>query len=1163
MSTGLKKVNIFLKKFLTQQQITTNFLDYLHDLILEDHIVLVGVDGVYSYPLTGYAPAADSIGILTPGESAPGDLNGPVAKMDDGLGHIMSLLTAQRTEIPVPNELGVVYHVGARFNWLPSGTEINVRTGVIKWSLSEEYVGELESPNAVAYHNNTLTFQVDSVCSDVNQFGRTVRVYLNTPVSQSTGDLYEDVEVISQSIPMEKDGELGFIDVPNGITQFFVPSKSYTIDKTISAPQAFIVTTVGAADSGGIGYTRVTVSEDLSLYTVVAGSFITTGYNIVNLSGTLGQGLLPTLEPTDYSLYMDGVTVTSNALQADDRYVYLFTYTGTGAGNPPGPFNWVNQQELPENVMESILELVRWQEYVKQRNAYVLRGGGQFTFVGGVLTWNDDFYIVNPFRGDYKIPAGSVSSIIDNDVLYVKIRKEQDVIGDGDVSGNITIKDNSAIVIDDDVLIGDADSARVSGVVKTVGAGGVLYIEDGLGSPLDLSSFTATNGGWVQATNLEMLKEQINTGDLRPSGDRYIDEEIQVIAMCHTNELIFKNGVLVLEDGDTGEIGNLPSGVNWVNNITELRDSVTNTSDDNVALLSPKDYIFTTNLTIDKNLTWAGLSDRIIASLDAGIDIKIAWDTTTAGISQNTEFRRMRFVGAGAGATITIDNTDATKPIVVNFLDCVFTNITIQVVKAVSAQPVVINVEGCRNLESQVGISFPVNNANDMLNIKDVKLSGDPADTIVFGDAATNPGAKAYLENVSGIASLELRSTGRLNEVTLEGCAGLLANGRIEIISPEQALIEDWSTDVNLFDTKQSVKTRDMTKLIGGGLMSYLTGTFTHSEALHIIDPVHGVTSLPAGSLGGISDGSILYAKSYKPQRFWKNGTALGVAYISDTADFNDNDLVIVGDHDSFVAGYVAGTPTADRSVSIDDGAGTPIDISSYLISNSAWVKRVNSTLSLGVLGVGDLARDADGKIDRNVFIVGNADALGITLTSGFRVEAYWKYEETLLSAGYVYGDTMTLPTDSRNGNAVKKYKVGQGHLQVLENGEDLNSEETEIVASFDPDSYTTGTGFVAVPDGVGLGNLLPEDLFIDAAASEFPILGAISNANGSKGFKIATGETVSLAAGANIVRKQYAEVGSANSWQNTVTCKKTIPVGSVIKFRILPLGNAGRNVDA
>jgi len=1165
MSTGQEKVNIFLKKFLTQQHITTNFLDYLHNLILEDHVALVGVNGVYSYPITGLSNLPDAITILTPGETNPGDLNGPLAKMDDGLGHIMGLTTLQRTNIAVPNELGVKYNVGAKFCWLPSQTEINVRTGLIMWSLNAEAVGEQDKPNAVSYYNNILTIQVDNICSDMHQYGRRVKVYLDTPVSQSSGDLSEEVIVVPHSMAVEKNGELGYLDVPTGQIQFFVPGKQYTIDTPIPNPTVFTVVSLGEVNSGGLGYTRVSVDVDLRAYLVVDEPFITTGYNVVHLSGTLGQSLTPSLNPLDYNIYMSGVTVTSNNLQNDKRYVYLFSYVGTGVGNPPAQFNWVFQQQLPENVMQMLLDLKKWQEYAKQRNGFVLRGGGQFTFASGTLSWNDDFYIVNPFRGAYKIPAATITSIINDDVLYVKLPNEQDVIIDGTTNGEIWIKDNSRFNLEDTVLVGDVNSPRVPGVVKEVGSAGKLYLEDGLGNPLDLSMFLATTGSWVQPTILELIKDQVNTGDLRPSGQRVIDEEVIVIAMAHTNSLIFKNGVLVLEDGDTGEIGNLPSGVNWVSNITELRNSVVNTSDDNVALISPKVYSIATDLAVNKNLTWAGLSDRVIMEIAEAAQLSIEWDETTSSVHQNTEFKNLRFVGLGSGASIVVDNTGATKPILVNFTDCVFTNLQITVIKGTSTQPVLLKFAGCRDIESVCNIVFQATHEEDLLDLKEFKFDGESGSYILFGDVTTNPGAKAKLEEVSGLEYIEAASNGRSNTIELRNCKGtLLGLNRIEILNPEQAIFLETSTDVDLSDEKQYLKHSGMTRLHGGGLLDYRAGTFSWSEDMEIIDPIYGSSKLTAGSISGVVAGSVLYAKFYRPQRLWASGTSDGIAYIKETSQFNQDDSVLVGDHDSRVSGFILSAPVEDKLVVVDDGSGTPIDLSQYLLMGGSWIKRTNTILQVGVVGVGDLARDPDGIFSDDIFIVGVVDSRGVRLTNGVLIERWWIYEESLLSSGHTYGSVVSLPVDSKNGNSVKQYQNGAGHLQVEENGVVLNSSPVDVCGGlFDPLSYNSSTGFVSVDDSVDVSAVLHQDTFVDATGAEFEILGGLSNTTGSKGFKIGTSLTPDLGSGASVVRKQYEEDGVEYSWQSSVTLKKRVPAGSVLRFRILPKGNAGRTVDA
>jgi hypothetical protein len=134
----------------------------------------------------------------------------------------------------------------------------------------------------------------------------------------------------------------------------------------------------------------------------------------------------------------------------------------------------------------------------------------------------------------------------------------------------------------------------------------------------------------------------------------------------------------------------------------------------------------------------------------------------------------------------------------------------------------------------------------------------------------------------------------------------------------------------------------------------------------------------------------------------------------------------------------------------------------------------------------------------------------------------------------------------------------------VEENGVVLNSSPIDVCGGlFDPLSYNSSTGFVSLADGVDMSAVLHQDTFIDATEAEFEILGGISNIGGSKGFKIGLALTPDLGSGASIVRKQYEEDGAEYSWQSSITLKKRVPAGSVLRFRILPKGNAGRTVDA
>ena len=123
MATGDQKVDIFLKKFLSQQQITVNFFDFLEKLIKDNLDRVYPVQGVFKPdPLTTNILSSDTINtfdIVTPFEGT------------DALGNQLVLDPSDANNIPFENTNAVLYHVGLRFNRLFRDTEINVRTGVV------------------------------------------------------------------------------------------------------------------------------------------------------------------------------------------------------------------------------------------------------------------------------------------------------------------------------------------------------------------------------------------------------------------------------------------------------------------------------------------------------------------------------------------------------------------------------------------------------------------------------------------------------------------------------------------------------------------------------------------------------------------------------------------------------------------------------------------------------------------------------------------------------------------------------------------------------------------------------------------------------------------------------------------------------------------------
>jgi len=122
MSTGARKVDIFLKKFLTQQQITENFFDYLEELARELF--------VFTYPDNGvFSPAPTTNTIISSSNPDTFTITTPLIGTDGQGAHILVPDTLDFTDVPFENASGVDYFVGARFQRVPRETEINVRTG--------------------------------------------------------------------------------------------------------------------------------------------------------------------------------------------------------------------------------------------------------------------------------------------------------------------------------------------------------------------------------------------------------------------------------------------------------------------------------------------------------------------------------------------------------------------------------------------------------------------------------------------------------------------------------------------------------------------------------------------------------------------------------------------------------------------------------------------------------------------------------------------------------------------------------------------------------------------------------------------------------------------------------------------------------------------------
>lgn len=189
MSTSDKKVDIFLKKFLTQQQITDNFFDFLEKKIRDTTF------RVFSNACL-FTPNPEDVDPISSDTNDTIDIVTPMIGTDGPGGNILSLDPLFANNVPFENETGVDYFVGLRFVQIPRETEINVRTGKIKYTFLEEGIGERADPNVVVDDlDETLTITVDSVCEvGVSNAGRRVLVFLKDAKSQVQA--FEELTVI-------------------------------------------------------------------------------------------------------------------------------------------------------------------------------------------------------------------------------------------------------------------------------------------------------------------------------------------------------------------------------------------------------------------------------------------------------------------------------------------------------------------------------------------------------------------------------------------------------------------------------------------------------------------------------------------------------------------------------------------------------------------------------------------------------------------------------------------------------------------------------------------------------------------------------------------------------------------------------------------------------
>lgn len=179
MSTGAAFTSLTAKRILGKEDLDDNFLSYLKTITAAHFQRIYDKDGAYTAKLGLSASGIDKFQVT-------GSSDGT-----DGKGHVLNvaaLAAAYRTNLNFENTVATTYYVGARYTEVPSGIQINPRSGMpefIKWV---ETIGEKAAPDLVTNNGGVnLTFRVNSVTeAGVTNAGRKVMVYLKAPAKLAT-----------------------------------------------------------------------------------------------------------------------------------------------------------------------------------------------------------------------------------------------------------------------------------------------------------------------------------------------------------------------------------------------------------------------------------------------------------------------------------------------------------------------------------------------------------------------------------------------------------------------------------------------------------------------------------------------------------------------------------------------------------------------------------------------------------------------------------------------------------------------------------------------------------------------------------------------------------------------------------------------------------------
>lgn len=261
MPTGDKYLHIVSKRVLGTDDFGTRFLEYMRSRVEEVNKEQYGTAFFHPNGVLANSAAADQFTLAQ-------DTGGGSAIASDGLGNFLDFENSTYQNIQFENTLGVNYHVALKYCNLPSGIQINPRTGKPEWISYEDQIGEKGNPNTVIDNgNNTITFRVDSVTeAGVDNTGRVVTVYKILPGDSATTEAIakEDCTVFysSSQNQITTTGSLGQTNVSLVAADYEVVMKGPTVKRYTDLSAAANYCYIGYLTGTGAGNPPTSFNRD-------------------------------------------------------------------------------------------------------------------------------------------------------------------------------------------------------------------------------------------------------------------------------------------------------------------------------------------------------------------------------------------------------------------------------------------------------------------------------------------------------------------------------------------------------------------------------------------------------------------------------------------------------------------------------------------------------------------------------------------------------------------------------------------------------------------------------------------------------------------------------------------------------------------------------------